>query len=299
MVPDPSSTRPRHVPGRPGRPLRLAIAALAAAALLASCSGSSAGPTSAAPSSTTTTAAPRSWSATASAGTEVDGRYRQGLARLGDGWVFTNNKAIYRTDDAFVRTGTHEDAIPPELAAQGYDHLGDPDVADGMIWIPVERDDKTSGVQVTARYDAQTLEYVDSFAVRQHHNAFVAVAGDGTVYSADQFDDDAIVRYRVTDGTVRPLSPLRLSQTVERIQGADLAGGALWLSTDDDHNGVYRVDLRDGAVSDLGSMGRVEGEGEGIDATDLPTGLLHTVVADQAIVPMWVVDLRVSSRPAS
>ena len=67
---------------------------------------------------------------------------------------------------------------------------------------------------------------------------------------------------------------------------------------DDDHNGVYRVDLETGEVQDLGTAGHVDGEGEGIDATDLGGALLHVLVADEAIVPMWVVDLEVASGPA-
>ncbi|HWJ98866.1 MAG TPA: hypothetical protein VNQ33_11955 [Acidimicrobiales bacterium] len=229
---------------------------------------------------------------------DVDGNYRQGIARSGDGWLFTTNNAIYRTDAAFNQTDQLLDAIPADLAVQGYDHLGDPDVAEGLIWVPVERDDKDAGQQVTARYDEETLEFVDAVTVEQHHNAFIGVDDDGTAYSADEFSDDAIVRYRIVDGKVEAMDPLPLSQTVERIQGGDISGGALWLSTDDDHNGVYRVDLETGEVHDLGSTGHVDGEGEGIDATDVDGSLLHVLVADAAIVPMWVVDLQVTSKPA-
>ena len=77
------------------------------------------------------------------------------------------------------------------------------------------------------------------------------------------------------------------------MQGGDLARGHLWLSTDDATNGVYRVDLTTGAVVPLGTAGQIDGEGEGIDATDLSTGQLHVLVADPAVVPMWVFHLLV------
>lgn len=221
--------------------------------------------------------------------TEVDGNFRQGLSRSGDGWIFTTNKTIYRTGDDFAQTDAHHDAIPPELAAEGYDHLGDPDVVDGVIWIPVERPAKDEARQVTARYDEETLEVIDWVEVAQHHNAFVTVDDEGVVYSADEFGDDTIVRYRVVDGEVEQLDPLPLSRFVDRIQGGDVAGGALWLSTDDERNGVYRVDLETGEVTEVGSAGHVEGEGEGIDAADGDPATLHVLVADEAIVPMWVV----------
>ena len=276
------------------RPSRAAVAVVGLAGLLAGCSGSgSDSASSGAPSSTTeqfTTTATTRFEAEVVGEAEVDGNYRQGIARSGDGWIFTTNNAIYRTDGRYQQTAEHLDAIPADLAAQGYDHLGDPDVADGLIWVPVERGDKSEAEQVTARYDEGTLEFVDAVVVAQHHNAFVGV-DDGVAYSADEFSDDTIVRYRVEGGKAVALEPLALSQTVDRIQGGDVADGALWLSTDDDHNGVYRVDLATGAVQDLGSAGHIDGEGEGIDASALDGALLHVLVADEAIVPMWVVDL--------
>jgi len=83
-----------------------------------------------------------------------------------------------------------------------------------------------------------------------------------------------------------------MSRAVQRIQGADVWGGAIWLSTDDATNGVYRVDLRTGDVTDVGSMGHVAGEGEGIDATPLASGQLHALTGDETSLDMWLVDLR-------
>lgn len=271
------------------------IATLLVVAVSSGCSGSS---ESSAPTTTAapTTTRPIVWTGTVTRETDVDGNYRQGIARSGDGWIFTTNNAIYRTDASFTEVESHKEAIPADLAAQGYNHLGDPDVADGLIWIPVERDDKDHALQVTARYDEDSLAFVDAVEVTQHHNAFVAVDDDGVAYSTDQFGDDTLLRYTVADGAAVAEEPLVMSQFVDRIQGGDVLDGAIFLSTDDDHNGVYRVDLATGEVTDLGSAGHVDGEGEGIDATDLPVGQLHVLVADEAIAPMWVIDVEVSPR---
>jgi hypothetical protein len=251
------------------------------------------GPTTA---STTTTTRPLVYSAVASRETPVAGRYRQGLARHGDSWIFTTNDAIYRAESGFVETQELIPAIPDALAAEGLNHIGDGDVVGDVLWVPLERDDKELGQQATARYDANTFAFIDSFAVAQHHNSFVTVDDDGVVWSADEFSDDTLVRYEVDGTTVKPLEPLVMDRTIERIQGGDIADGAMWLATDDDENGVYRVDLETGAVTMLASMGHTpEGEGEGIDATDLPSGLLHTLVADEEVVPMYVVDFKVTS----
>ena len=76
------------------------------------------------------------------------------------------------------------------------------------------------------------------------------------------------------------------------MQGADIRDGAVWLSTDDATDGVYRVDLASGKVSPLGSIGHVDGEGEGIDASPLPQGDLHVLSLDVKVVPVRLIELR-------
>jgi hypothetical protein len=281
------------------------LVAVAVLALLAACSSDdepSAGgtSTSASTSTTTTTTRPVHWVAQRTRETAVAGRYRQGIARDDDTYLFTTDNAIFRTGTGFVETQSLLPALPSDVAAEGYNHIGDGDVAEGVLWVPVEKEDKTSGVQITARFDAKTFAYIDSFTVRQHHNSFVTVDDDGVVWSTDQFDDDTLLRYRVDPDTraVQQLEPLKMDRKLVHIQGGDVAHGAIWLSTDDDHNGIYRVDTTTGKVTDLGTIGHSpDGEGEGIDATDLPSGLLHVLVGDETTTTMYVVDFSVHTEP--
>jgi hypothetical protein len=76
-------------------------------------------------------------------------------------------------------------------------------------------------------------------------------------------------------------------------------GDALLHSTDDPTDGVYRVDLDGGTVTPLGSIGHVDGEGEGIDATPAPAGTLHVLSIDVDVVPVRMIDLQVVGTPAS
>lgn len=281
--------------------MRRAGAVLLAVALVAgaACGGDDDEPEADATSTTTTeattTTAPPDRAATITEEVTVDGLYRQGLARVDDGWIFTSQWSLHRTDEDLTVVVEDRDAMPDELKPLGYDHIGDADVHDGVLWVPLESPaGKDTGEQLTARYDAETLAFVDSFPVAQHHNAFIAVDADGVLWSADEFSDDTLLRYTVEGTTVTMLEPLVMDRTIERIQGADIAEDAIWLATDDERNGVYRVDLETGEVDDLGSMGRPAGEGEGIDATDLPSGLLHTLVADEAAVPMYLVHMSVA-----
>ena len=131
-----------------------------------------------------------------------------------------------------------------------------------------------------ARYNARDLSFRDAILVHQHENSFVAVdARTGIAYSMDRFGGRSLLRYDVRAGW-RRLAPLELSRRLERVQGASVARGAVWLMTDDDRNGMYRVDSKTGVVRLVGTAPPAAGEGEGIDATRVGTASLHaTVVA--------------------
>lgn len=217
--------------------------------------------------------------------------YRQGVARHGDDWIFTNNDGLHRaTGPDLVEVLAVGPAIPPELASLGFDHLGDLDVdeATGVLWIAVEHPDKDRGIARMAAYDPTTLAFLRSFEVAQHHAAFVTIdAAARIAYSQDQFGGTELLRYRIPadpEASWERLEPLVLSAEVDRVQGADVADGWIWLSTDDDRgDGVYRVEVASGRVERAAGLSRPELEGEGIDVSPVDggplAGLVHVMAA--------------------
>jgi hypothetical protein len=267
-----------------------------AAMLLVSCSSDSndEARTTTSRSATTTTAV-SAYTAEVASEVEVDPSYRQGLARTDTGWIFSVNDGLFLTDDALNQTVKVAPAIPDEWKARGFDHIGDIDVADGVLYAPLEQPNYDLGSQAMLTYDPVTLEYKTGRDVSQHHNSFVTVdAAAGIAYSMDFFGGEALLRYDIEDDW-RVLEPVKMSLRVENVQGADLHDGAAWLSTDDATEGVYRVDLETGKVDVLGSIGHVDGEGEGIDATPLPAGDLHVLSIDANIATVRLIELKVSA----
>ncbi len=249
------------------------------------------GPDAASPS--TTTRPVRLATGMVLAGTdEIEAGYAQGIAPDGRGWILSGTSVLGHATDVGTIVNKVMPAIPPEWAAQGYNHVGDIDVVGHTLYVPFEQSDYERDEQAMARYDAVTMQFIDATPVHQHHNSFVAVGGKRNVaYSTDWFDDDALLRYDLADDW-KPLPPLQLSETLGHIQGGTVGGGQLFVSTDDDRNGVYGIDLRTGAVRFLGSTGHGAGEAEGIAYT-APTGRrdraeLHTVTADVRIAPVYV-----------
>ena len=272
---------------------RTAALVLAAVIAVAACSSSthSSAPTTAAP---TTTAAPPV--ATLTKESPVSPIYGQGVARFRDGWIFSGTRWLAHTDAALHQTAINEHAIPAAWLARGYNHIGDIDVVGNVLYAPFEQQPYSIGRQATAVYDATTLQFVSAVELQQHENSFVTVDPRTMIaYSMDHFGGAALLRYDVRHAWA-PLAPLKMSRFVDRVQGADVAQGAVWLSTDDAGKGIYRVDLAKGRVDALGTLGYPKGEGEGIDATPLPSGLLHALIVPPTLAPIYLHDYRVGPR---
>jgi hypothetical protein len=226
----------------------------------------------------------------------VSAVYAQGVARIRNGWIFSGTDSLWRTNDALDVVTSLNPAIPPAWTARGFDHVGDIDVIGKYIYAPLEQPDYAKGRQATARFDRDTLRFVDAVMLPQHENSFVTIDPTTmTEYSMDHFDGNTILRYDVTHGWKR-LPPLRLSMRLHHTQGADILNGVIWISTSDRQNHLFGVDLRTGKVRPDGSMGHTggAGEGEGLDATKLASGSVHTVCVDPKINPVWFEHFRVS-----
>jgi hypothetical protein len=218
----------------------------------------------------------------------LDPVYDQGLARSDSSWVVSGRDVLARVDDRGVPERRVDVAIPPAWARQGFDHIGDVDISGTTLYVPFEQPDYEQRRQAMARYDARTLAFRDAKIVRQHENSFVAVDGaSGIAYSMDRFGGDELLRYDVRAGW-RRLPILQLDRTLARVQGAAVARGAVWLIADDEQNRMYRVDIKTGKVSELGSAPPIEGEAEGIDATSVGGDDLHATVvaADRTAVTL-------------
>ncbi len=211
----------------------------------------------------------------------------QGVARVPKGWIFSGTNSLWKTDDKLLEIIHTGPSIPDRLKTKGYNHIGDIDVVGKIIYAPLEQPRYSKGRQVTARFDRDSLRYIDAVTVPQHENSFVTVdPATMTAYSMDHFDGDELTRYDVAHDW-KPLPPLKMSRVLHHTQGADVYGDAIWISTDDAQQGIYRVDRQTGAVTLVARMRHPGGEGEGIDASARPMGFLHVLCVDKKLVPVW------------
>ena len=219
--------------------------------------------------------------------------YAQGVARIPSGWIFSGTNSLWRTDSALRVVASAGPVIPAAWKARGFDHVGDIDVVGRYIYAPLEQPDYTKGFQATARFDRDTLRFVDAVILPQHENSFVTIdSRTMTAYTMDHFDGNALVRYDVAHHWKR-LSPLHLDTTLHHTQGADILNGVIWISTSDPHNDLYAVDQHTGQVRADGSIGHLGGDGEGLDASQMPSGAIHVLCVDPKIAPVWLEHYRV------
>ena len=279
--------------------MRAFVAGCAVLALLTGCSSSAqhtAGQSSTTSAPLTTTTVPVLGPLYGTSEQAVSAVYAQGVARVPNGWIFSGTNSLWRTDNALKEERSLNPALPGALTARGFNHIGDIDVIGHYIYAPLEQPDYTKGFQATARFDRDTFRFVDAVTLRQHENSFVSIDPKTmTAYSMDHFDGNTVLRYNV-EHKWRKLPPLRLSATLHHTQGADVLNGVLWISTSDAANNLYGVDIKTGTVRANGSMGHTggAGEGEGLDATALASGSVHTVCVDPKINPVWFEHWRIA-----
>lgn len=219
-------------------------------------------------------------SAALTSGQALDPAYDRGLARTTDGWVVSGGNVLVRLDERLSPVRRIDAAIPDAWAQRGFDHVGDVDIAGTTLYVPFEQADRTEGRQAMARYDVDSLTFRDAVIVDQDENPFVAVDGaTGIAYSINQSSGNALLRYDVRAGW-RRLTPLTMDRRLDQVQGAAVGRDAVWLVTNDDHHGMYRVDIDTGSVTDVGSAPPSTGEAVAIDVAEISSGDLHAMVVD-------------------
>ena len=188
--------------------------------------------------------------------------YYQGLAEGGGFWYFSYKNALFKTNEWFNETiKALYPAIPSDLMDAGYDHIGDIDHHEGIIYAPVE--DKAYLKPIVILYNASDLSYIGFIGpLPQSHLPWVAVDSKGFIYSSEFRDVDEV---KVYDKNGILVQIIELNTTLQRVQGGCILYDTyLILSTDDGGDWIYAVDIATGEVYKVIAV-RKSVEGEGIE----------------------------------
>ncbi|MBB6670709.1 DUF6923 family protein [Cohnella nanjingensis] len=177
----------------------------------------------------------------------------QGVTTDGTAWIFNSTLGLLRTaldgQTVLVRNAA---AIPLAIALKGGDHIGDVSYYDGKIYAPIE-DGKNYQHPYIAIYDAKTLKYTGKsyeLPLSLHPGGVPWVAVDaarGQVYTAAWSNATVLNVFSLSD--MHLIKTVPLTQSVDRIQGAEMYNGLLYASSDNDTQTVYSIDPDTGAVA--------------------------------------------------
>lgn len=182
---------------------------------------------------------------------------RQGVCSDGTHYYTTGTNAIYKWDaDWNLVTSTTDPIGDTGLSGTlGLNHVGDPDVKDGRLYVPIERY-PLSGGQYNAHiavFDPSDLSFIEAFDIStaNHEAASVAYCDDDDLLYVVDFDgnDSTIYKYDPTDGSAQ--GTLTTSAAIAARQGITFWNGYFWISSDQ-LDVTYRVST-DGTV--LGPIG--------------------------------------------
>lgn len=97
----------------------------------------------------------------------------EGIAHDNEYWYFSNQHFLYQTTVDVSITNKNYNAIPPELQSLSYNHIGDIDILDGVIYGGLE--DRNDGNGVLASWNTTTLEMINYRITEQKDMPWVAI----------------------------------------------------------------------------------------------------------------------------
>ena len=197
-------------------------------------------------------------------GAEIDGITRyvlldakvssQGVTNDGEYYYFSGNKYLGKAD---MKTGEmiqyNVSAIPDVLEKKGCNHIGGLSYYNGMIYAAIE-DGPDYLNSFIALYDARSLQFTGKYYELPHELHLEGVpwcAVDverGYLYTAEWSNATVLNVFSLSDLSLVKTVPL--SEPIDRIQGAEMYGGKLYMSCDEDNNSkrILSMDVETGYV---------------------------------------------------
>lgn len=199
--------------------------------------------------------------------------------------------AKWTVDDFDKVIYTHS-AIPKELKEKyGSDHIGGISYYDGKIYAATEDESDTYNLIVI--YDAETLEYTGEYydlgtEYLDDGIPYCAVdAENGYLYTSQFHEIDYILAYNLEDMSFS--HKIELSEPIDRIQGAEVYDGKIYMSYDVKGSAteeVLTVDVKTGKVEKLfeRTVSGRDHEAEGLTVYPMADGsLIHIADYDKLI----------------
>ncbi len=164
----------------------------------------------------------------------------QGITNDGEYFYFSGTKNMAKAD---IKTGeifcVTMNAIPDELEEKGCNHIGGISYHDGIVYAAIE-DGPDYLNSFIALYDAETLEYTGVYYELPHELHIEGVpwcaidAELGYLYTAEWSNATVLNVFKLDDMSL--VKTVELSEPIDRIQGAEMYDGKLYMSCDEEND---------------------------------------------------------------
>lgn len=219
----------------------------------------------------------------------------QGVTNDGEYFYFSGNEHLGKAD---MQSGEISlisiDAIPDELKDKGCNHIGGLSYYNGYVYAAVE-DGPDYLNSFIVLYDADTLEYSGKYYALPHELHIEGVPWCAVdvernyLYTAEWTNATVLNVFSLDDMSL--VKTVALSEPIDRIQGAEMFGGKLYMSCDEENDmkRIFTLDVETGEVA----VSFVRNIGKGFEAEGL------TVFADEKGEPVICVLDRGERRKSS
>lgn len=181
----------------------------------------------------------------------------QGVTNDGEYFYFSGTKNLGKADmetGEIIRLTTN--AVPPELKEKGCNHIGGLSYHNGMVYAAIE-DGPDYLNSFIALYDAETLEYTGVYYELPHELHIEGVpwcaidAERNYLYTAEWSNATVLNVFNLDD--MKLVKTVPLSEKIDRIQGAEMFGGKLYMSCDEenDKKRIFSLDVETGVVEEV------------------------------------------------
>lgn len=208
----------------------------------------------------------------------------QGIAWTGTHWIVADTNFIKRYDATWTLLNENTDPLA-DAGIAGTNHMGDPCVHAGEIYIPVEQyPNDPYNNQHIAVFDVTTLAFVRSYdisAVGREASGFAYDPVADRLYCSDYVDGSSIPYFSLT-GTY--LGSVAMSQPIPDLQGIEIVGDQLYLSCD--ASDQLFVATLDGVVDTVPLYSSTFGSGFRFEGITYKDGDIY-VLLDGATSPIY------------
>jgi hypothetical protein len=206
----------------------------------------------------------------------------EGLCNNGKNFIVNSKDQIFVMNDKFEILYSLPDAIPHDLRQQyGYNHLGDCQFADGLIYFPLEEPTYTiPALFVYSLATDNSIEFVTYKAQStQEHMPWVAMDPSSRLLYSSNYDNVSTIQ--IYNENLEFVKDLKIDMILDKVQGGAFYDNLLYLGVNGGDT-VYTVDVSTGVVqtaliqTEPGSDAEYEFEGiTFLDLRDKGMGLMH------------------------